>query len=387
MFNQGDSSTLALPLKLKVGMTSIDIALIEPATSDKDMSLRTIARSSVTGSKPDGSFLDGLRASPDPSTLGAWFETLLSVQRSAAGSAEFYNETAQAVVDLVGLDRGMVVLRERDDWNVMAIHTRSTRQSSAFSRSVLNHVMEQRQTIYQIPGDMALKASLSTIESVVASPIFDSNDNILGAVYGSRDMLSDVGKEGIQPIEAQVVQLLAGTVSAGLTRMDREKEAARLRVQFEQFVSPVLARALERNPSLLEGRDREITVLFSDLRGFSRIAERIGPRDTYRLASEVMDRRTDQVMENGGVIVDFYGDGMEARWNAPMDQANHAARACRAAIGMQGELPALNARWESLLGEPLRIGVGINSGPALVGNAGSSRQQPANEVRTARPHG
>ncbi len=374
MLAKGQSSTLALPARLMVGYTVIDVELDDSPALDGTSLLQTLAppmRAAVTN---DGSSLARLGKSPDSATLAGWFETLLSVQRSAAGSAEFYSETARAVVDLVGLDRGLVLLREQDDWKVVASHARSAERASEFSRSILTQVMAQQRTLYRGPDASTPTASLMMIDSVVASPIFDSNNNVVGAVYGSRDLCSETEKEGIQPIEAQVVQLLAGTVSAGLARMKREQESARLRFQFEQFVSPVLARELEQNPSLLEGRERKITVLFSDLRGFSRIAERIGPRDTYRLVGDVMDRLTDCVMENGGVIVDFYGDGMEAMWNAPTDQADHAAMACRAALDIQGELPALNARWESKLGAPLRIGIGINSGFALVGNAGSTRR-------------
>jgi adenylate cyclase len=79
-------------------------------------------------------------------------------------------------------------------------------------------------------------------------------------------------------------------------------------------------------------------------------------------------------MESSGVVVDYIGDGLLAMWNAPVEQADHAVRACRAALAMRAGLPELNGRWERRLGRTLGLGIGINSGPALVGNTGSHKK-------------
>jgi adenylate cyclase len=114
-----------------------------------------------------------------------------------------------------------------------------------------------------------------------------------------------------------------------------------------------------------------VTVLFSDIRGFSRQAERLGPTDTCRLVADVMERLTARVRASDGVVVDYSGDGLMAMWNAPADQPDHAAKACRAALGMLADLPQLDAEWQGRLGGPLRLGIGLNTGPALCGNIGS----------------
>src|SRR5690606_34922826 len=88
----------------------------------------------------------------------------------------------------------------------------------------------------------------------------------------------------------------------------------------------------------------------------------------------IMDRLTDHVLAHDGVVVDYYGDGMLAMWNAPVDQSDHAERACRAALAIVGELPAIEAKWEGTVPGPIAVGIGINSGEALVGNTGSSRK-------------
>jgi adenylate cyclase len=125
---------------------------------------------------------------------------------------------------------------------------------------------------------------------------------------------------------------------------------------------------------MLAGHDREITCLFCDLRGFSGIAEKLAPNVTYRLLGEFMDSVTERIMDRKGVVIDFYGDGLAAMWNAPISIENHAQLACEAAQAMEAELPKLNESWERITGKPLRVGIGIHTGPAQVGNAGSRRR-------------
>ena len=166
------------------------------------------------------------------------------------------------------------------------------------------------------------------------------------------------------------MQLLAAAVGANLAR----SMAQRTRVQFEQFFSPDLVRELERDDKLLEGRTDEVTVLFSDLRGFTALSEKLGAQKTCRMLRNMMERLSERIVEHGGVIVDYAGDGILAMWNAPVKQPDHAARACRAGLAMLAELPALNARWGEVAAGSLALGIGINTGEALVGNTGSLRK-------------
>ena len=96
--------------------------------------------------------------------------------------------------------------------------------------------------------------------------------------------------------------------------------------------------------------------------------------NTCRMVRDMMERLSTQIVEHGGVIVDYAGDGILAMWNAPAPQQDHGARAARAALAMLDELPDLNAQWHDLAGVPLALGIGINTGPAMVGNTGSSRK-------------
>ncbi len=370
----GSKTVLDLPVRLTVGETLIDISMgSRPSSYDALATIQKPVRPSskiLAGVKP----LRQLGDSPDAETLAHWFETVITVQRAAVGSPEFYRQTSQALVDLVGLDRGMVLLLRDRGWEVAATYDSEGSEERSFSQTILNQVLDERRTFYQSSSSGQFLNSLRGVEAVVASPIFGAQDQIVGAVYGIRTRPAAAGETGIGPLEAQIVQLLASAAGIGLARQEQEAEAGRLRVQFEQFFSSSLARELERNPRLLEGQEREVTVLFCDIRGFSRLAERLGPHDTCRLIRDALSEITEQIREREGVVVDYTGDGLMAMWNAPADQPDHAIRACQAALAIIKAMPRVSETWAAALGGPMSVGVGINTGPALVGNIGSAHK-------------
>jgi adenylate cyclase len=372
----GRSRECDLPVRLKIGETWITI---EPAEHDpiKRDVLATIAQP-VRVSNPAEVSRKILKAgaAPDPQTLAEWLETVIAVQRAAAGSPEFYLQTARALVTLVSLDRGLVLLRRGNVWEPVAREPNEVSHGREFSQTILRHVVQERRTFYQDSASLpTVTESLAGVEAVVASPIFDPHDQVVGALYGSRRLrYSDLRGSGIGTLEAQLVQVLASAVGAGLARLEKEAEATRLRVQFEQFFSPGLARELQTNPRLLDGQEREVTVLFTDIRGFSRLTQECGPAKTFQLVSELMERIVSRVREFDGVVVDYMGDGVLAMWNAPTDQPDHATLASRTAIAIQCELPALSEKWRDVIRRPLALGVGVNTGLALVGNVGTKHK-------------
>jgi len=373
----GRARECRLPVRAKIGESWITI---EPPGDDpiKRDVLATITKPVRAKSLSElGTNLLELDGSPSPETLGQWFETVIAVQRAAAGSPEFYSQTARALVSLVRLDRGLVLLRRGKIWEPVAREPNETGHvGREFSQTILRHVVEERRTFYQSASSMLTAAeSLAGVESVVASPIFDLHDEVIGALYGSRRLrYADLGGRGVGALEAQLVQLLASAVGAGFARLEKESEAARLRVQFEQFFSPGLARELQTNPRLLEGQEREVTVLFTDIRGFSRLTQQCGPGKTFQLVSDILERVVSCVRQFDGVVVDYMGDGLLAMWNAPADQPNHAALACRTAVAILAELPDLSQKWQDVIRRSLALGIGLNTGLALVGNVGTKHK-------------
>ncbi len=231
----GDQAQLTLPTSIRVGNTSIHFRSDDYSTSDvlddSDESVlgtdiyATISRPVTRGrSAAAQASLASLGQTPIAAELAVWFETLLSVQRSAFGSSEFYQETAQAMVDLIGLERGLVLLRAGDQWKVRAAWPQGRPSAAKYSRSVLQHVVAKRRTFFGNPQDsISLGASLAGVEAMVGSPIFDSSGNVAGMLYGSKDFQVGAEHLSITELQAQLVQLLASSISSGMHRQQMEE--------------------------------------------------------------------------------------------------------------------------------------------------------------------
>ena len=151
-----------------------------------------------------------------------------------------------------------------------------------------------------------------------------------------------------------------------------------IKKQFEHYLDPGMVKKLQKDPSLLKlgGETKTMTFLFSDIRGFTPISEKYkgNPEGLTKLINRFLTRMTDVIIKNGGTIDKFMGDCIMAFWNAPIDNPKHRQMAIKSAIEMQKELAKLNKK---LIAEGLpeiNIGIGINSGEALVGNMGSEQR-------------
>ncbi len=158
-----------------------------------------------------------------------------------------------------------------------------------------------------------------------------------------------------------------------------ERQRKEVSSAFERYLSPVLVRRLARDPSRLNlgGESREMTVMFSDIRDFTTIAERfhLDPQGLTQLINRFLTYLGDTVLEHDGTIDKYIGDSLMAFWNAPLDIEHHAAKSCAAALGMVRALDRLNTELKAERGDDavlLRIGIGINTGACVVGNLGSA---------------
>jgi adenylate cyclase len=315
-------------------------------------------------------------------SLLQWLETVLRVFQSAANTHDFPDQAARAAVKIVGLDAAAVLQCSEDGrWRVEALHVLNResgddQQAWAPSQTLLGRVRRERRTFRHVPPIGAdTPRSLQDVSALVAAPILDGQGNVIGALYGDRHSGGQSGgAPDISAFEAKLVELLASGIAAGLARIKEEQAALAARVQFEQFFTPQLAGQLEHDPHLLEGRDAEVTVLFADIRGFSRISQRLGPARTMAWIQDTMGALSDCVLAHDGVVVDYIGDELMAMWGAPAPQDDHAELACCAAREMMATLAAINARWQVELGSPVRLGIGLNSGVARVGNTGSQQK-------------
>ena len=142
---------------------------------------------------------------------------------------------------------------------------------------------------------------------------------------------------------------------------------------FGQYVPPKLVAEMAKDPGhySMESRDAELTVLFSDLRGFTGISEQLDARQLAAYINEYLSRMSAVISAHNGTLDKFIGDAIMAFWGAPVDDANAAGNAVRAAIGMQEEAQKLNAEFLAAGLPYFQIGIGLNSGPMRVGDMGS----------------
>lgn len=155
-----------------------------------------------------------------------------------------------------------------------------------------------------------------------------------------------------------------------------EREKRKVRDAFGLYLNPHLARLVSERPELLAlgGDKRELTVLFSDIRGFTTISEGLEPEALVDLLNTYLGAMTDLVFASDGTLDKYIGDAIMAFWSAPVAQPDHAARACRTALDMITTLRELGERWKQQGLPELDIGIGLNSGPMVVGNMGSARR-------------
>jgi adenylate cyclase len=154
-----------------------------------------------------------------------------------------------------------------------------------------------------------------------------------------------------------------------------ERERLRIRKAFESYVAPAVVQEMLKHPEALRlgGERRVISVLFTDIRGFTTMSEHLDPEGVVKLLHDFLNPMSNIIIDQGGTIDKYMGDAIMALFGAPLEQPDHARQACRAALQMEDTLEELNRQWAKQGRPPLRIGVGVNSGPVAVGNMGSDR--------------
>lgn len=167
--------------------------------------------------------------------------------------------------------------------------------------------------------------------------------------------------------------IFLGYFSADAEKTRLHEEKARLRETFQHYLdASVMEQVLEHPEKLkLGGERKELTVLFSDIRGFTTLSERMSPEQLVSFINEYLTPMTDVVFANGGTLDKYIGDAIMCFWGAPVDQPDHALRACSAALGFQEQLRELQRRWRAAGLPEVDIGVGISSGPMNVGHMGT----------------
>jgi adenylate cyclase len=174
-----------------------------------------------------------------------------------------------------------------------------------------------------------------------------------------------------------LLAVLASFIAASLLNYSLEGRQKRfLKNAFRYYLSPDVIERVIENPDLLKlgGTRRTITAFFSDVAGFTTISEGLSPEDLVGLLNAYLSEMTDIILDTGGTLDKYEGDAIIAFWNAPLDEPDHAVRACRAALRCQRRLAELKGGFRDKYGHEVAMRIGLNSGPVVVGNMGSMRR-------------
>lgn len=164
------------------------------------------------------------------------------------------------------------------------------------------------------------------------------------------------------------------------TYVREERRRSFIHGAFGRYLSPEMVRRIATDPGALElgGQEREMTVLFCDIRGFSRISEGMTPQQIIRFLIAFLTPMCDLLLQRKATIDKFIGDAILAFWNAPLEDAEHPRNAALSALGMVSALKTLNETMQAQAVEPwpgeVKIGIGLNSGPCCVGNMGAAQR-------------
>ncbi len=219
---------------------------------------------------------------------------------------------------------------------------------------------------------LALYGLFSSIKPTLS--IFISLLLILGSLAGGYYLFSQKSIL-IPPLQLPVLILILYFAGLIVHYIITAKERKFIKQAFGQYIAPELVEELIRDPKKLEygGQQKEITVLFSDVVSFTPYTESHSTRETVELLREHLTAMVEVISRNKGFLDKFVGDEIVAIFGAPVELDNHAYWACKAAFEMRQKLTELQAKWKRENRDPVEVGIGLNSGSAVVGNLGSEQ--------------
>ena len=171
-----------------------------------------------------------------------------------------------------------------------------------------------------------------------------------------------------------ISQFLLGFTAFYLRFREQYKLRQEIKKQFEHYLDPRQVKKLQKNPELLQlgGERRYATFLFTDVRGFTALSEVLEPEEVTYIMNEALTAQQKAVQKHGGMVDKYIGDAMMGIFNAPLDMKDHEQKAVDCAKDIQINMEFLNEKLEKMNIEPVTIGIGINTGDAIIGNMGSN---------------
>jgi adenylate cyclase len=357
-----------------------------------------------------------VRAMPARNTPGTAFQAIKSGEQEAVSSAEdkirkrltdlldvatelgravdsdaILNKIVEKAYETLTVDRVAIQLLEGDGTLVTKIarDKRGGDQPRAVPQAIARQAVNDRVAIMvddagqdQRFGE-AKSVVMQQVRSAICTPLMGASDSggdgasqsVLGVIYV--DNVSMAHKFNTDDLDFVIA--FAGMAGAALDAANQRARAQQEEVKrsnFARYFTPQLAEriAASEGATRLGGEKREVTVLFSDIRGFTALSETMPAAEMATLLTEYFTEMVDCVFRNEGTLDKFIGDAVMAQWGAPIGTQEDPDKAMRAAIEMMDELGKLNAKWLAEGRPALQIGIGINHGDAFAGNIGSEKR-------------
>ena len=301
---------------------------------------------------------------------------------------EVYRQVSRLLLEVCAADRILILESENSDEGLRLAHRadaetggrREDRQRTV-SRTITRKVMTERITLLSSNASMdpALAQGqsilLQQLRSVICAPLL-VRDEVQGVIYLDKGKVAAFTHDDLDVVNAVAAQAAIALENVhALDRLTREAEA---RAAYSRFLpAHVVEDLLQRPESLkLGGANQIATVLFADIRGFTRLSAQLDPEVIVGMLNEYFGEMTEVIFEHGGTLDKYIGDGLMAIFGAPYAGPDDSIHAVRAALGMQERLQILKEQFRSKENRwhDLQIGIGINTGLVTVGYVGSARR-------------
>jgi adenylate cyclase len=299
---------------------------------------------------------------------------------------EVMRRVMELVFQMESVERGFVMLMDEKKGFRPAIllykdeRMKADQRGVVLSKAIIDRVTKERVPllIHDAAADERFASSeslrLSGIRSAMCAPLI-YKDRVFGLFYV--DCLSKPW--AFNKDELNVFSVIAAEAAISFDNARSHEELSQRvleRQALERFLSSSIVEKILLNPDQvhLGGENQTATILFADIRGFTRMSEKMQPQEIVELLNEYFTLMTDLIFDNGGTLDKYLGDGIMAVFGAPLAKPDDAARAIKTAVEMQQALVRLNASWEARGRPSWGMGVGVNTGPVTAGNIGSTKR-------------
>jgi len=292
--------------------------------------------------------------------------------------------TMDSVISLFNAERGFIMLIDEESGSLSFKTARNldrqNLESPAFeiSRSIVGDVFKSKSPVLccNATDDIRFKDSISIMKfglrAVICVPMMQK-EKLVGVIYIDNRLKN--GAFSDEDLEFAIV--FSHQAATAIENANLSSDKKRLRKLFESRVSPdVVEEIISRATDVgLMGEKRTVNVMFLDIRGFTSLSEALDPRDLINHLNEFWNEMGEIIFEEDGTLITYLGDAMMAVFGAPISRSDDAVRAVRAAVKMQKKMEELRERWKNLNRPVFEIGIGVNTGEAVVGDVGFSKHR------------